>query len=132
METRFVSATLLEVVVQEKFFKVAAELEVRVVNADGNKSNLLTLSIENGPLITRLSRKKIKAGKGAAEITISGVAFKPDIVLFVNDTPVATSFVTDASLTPAFRAMSSQPAIDPSGAPSGRRQIEQSDSQCRD
>ena len=111
VETRFVSPTLLEVIAQEKFFKVAAELELRVVNADGNKSNLLTLSVENGPLITRLSRKKIKAGKGTAEITISGVAFKPDIVLFVNDTAVFTSFVSDSSLNAIIPgAISSQPA----------------------
>ena len=99
-----------EVVATDKFFKVAAELEVRVINADGNKSNPLTLSVENGPLITRLSRKKIKAGKGETLITISGVAFKSDVVLFVGDTPVPTSFVSDASFTARIpAAMTNQP-----------------------
>jgi hypothetical protein len=111
VETRFVSTTSLEVVAQEKFFKIAAELEVHVVNADGNKSNSLTLSVENGPLITRLSRKKIKTAKGDAEITISGVAFKPEILLFVNDTPVDTSFVSDAALKAKIPgAMIAQPS----------------------
>jgi hypothetical protein len=110
LETRFVSSTLLEATAPEKFFKVAAELEVRAINADGNKSNPVTLSVENGPLITRLSRKRIKAGRADAEITISGVAFKPGIVLFVDDTPVLTSFVSDASFTGRIpAAMTSQP-----------------------
>ena len=99
VETRFVSSTVLEAVAPEKFFKVAAELEVRVTNADGNNSNLISLSVENGPLITRLSRKKIKAGKGDFEITISGVVFKSGIVLFVNDTPVSTTFASETSFT---------------------------------
>ncbi|MEK6299387.1 MAG: lamin tail domain-containing protein [Acidobacteriota bacterium] len=110
VETRFVSSSMLEIVAPDKFFKVAAELEVRVTNADGSKSNPLTLSVENGPLITRLSRKKVKAGKGEAQITISGVAFKSDVLLFVGDTPVPTTFVSDASLTARIPAsMTNQP-----------------------
>ena len=90
---------------------VAGELKLRVINADGTQSNLITLSVENGPLITRLSRKRIKAGKGDCEITLGGVAFKPDIILFVNDLPVVTSFVDDASFTARIpAAMIGQPA----------------------
>jgi len=81
-----------------------------VTNSDGNKSGALTLSVENGPLITRLSRKKVKAGKGEAEITISGVAFKSDLMLFVDDTPVPTTFVSGANISARIPAsMTSQP-----------------------
>ena len=99
VETRFVSSAAIEAVVPDRFFNRAAELDVQVTNADGNNSNGLTLSVENGPLITRLSRKKIKAGIGDFVVTISGVAFKPGIVLLVNDEPVATSFDGESSLT---------------------------------
>lgn len=110
VETRFVSSTLLEAIAPERFFKVAGELELRAINADGNRSNLIILSVGNGPLITRLSRKRIKAGNGEAEITIGGVGFQPDVVLLVNDSPVTTRFVSDSSFAvrvPA--AMTSQP-----------------------
>ncbi|HWO01188.1 MAG TPA: lamin tail domain-containing protein, partial [Blastocatellia bacterium] len=111
IETQFVSSRLLKAVAPEKFFKVAAELEVRAINADDNQSNTMNLSVENGPLITRLSRKKIKAGRGEVEITIGGVAFKPDLVLFVNELPVATSVASDASFTARIpAAMTGQPA----------------------
>ena len=110
LETRFVSSTLLEATAPEKFFKVAAALEVRALNADGSQSNPVTLTVENGPLITRLSRKRIRAGRADAEITISGVAFKPGIVLFIDDMPVSTSFVSDGSFTARIpAAMISQP-----------------------
>ncbi|MFY9607206.1 MAG: lamin tail domain-containing protein [Blastocatellia bacterium] len=110
VETRFVSSTLLEAVAPEGFFKVAAELELRAINADGNQSNLMILSVENGPLITRLSRKRIKAGNGDSEIIIGGVGFQPDVVLLVNDSPVTTSFVSDSSFVARLpAAMTSQP-----------------------
>ncbi len=99
IETMFASKTLLTARAPAKFFKTAGALETRVMNEDGNPSNALTLEVENGPLITRLSRKRIKAGAIAVELTIGGVAFKPEIVLFVNDIPVATTFVSDTSFT---------------------------------
>ena len=99
VETRFVNSTSIVATVPDHFFKQAAELEVRVVNADGNQSNGLKLTVDNGPLITRLSRSRLKTGRGAAEITVGGVAFKPDIILFVNDGAVATAFVSDTVIT---------------------------------
>jgi hypothetical protein len=33
------------------------------------------------------------------ELTVGGLAFKPDVVLFVNDSPVATAFVSDTEFT---------------------------------
>jgi hypothetical protein len=96
--TNSVSSSALVAVAPEKFFKSAAELEVRVKNADENISNALMLSVGNGPLITRLSRKKIKAGSGDFDLTISGVAFKTGIVLLVNDTAVPTRFSSDSLL----------------------------------
>jgi hypothetical protein len=98
VETRSVSSTLLETLAPERFFKVAAELELRAINSDGNPSNSLTLRVENGPLITRLSRRKIKAGSGDTDLVIGGVGFQPDIVLLVNDSPVITSFEKATSL----------------------------------
>jgi hypothetical protein len=110
VQTRFVTSTLLETVAPEKFFKVAAELELQAINGDGNPSNLVTLSVANGPLITRLSRKRIKAGSGDAEITVGGVAFQPGVVLLVNDSPVTSSFVSGSSFVARVPApMSSQP-----------------------
>ena len=110
IETMFVSKTLLIARAPAKFFKAAGVLETRVMNEDGNPSNALMLSVENGPLITRLSRKRIKAGAGAVELTIGGVAFKSEIVLFVNDIPVATTFASDTSFTARIPAeMTSKP-----------------------
>ncbi|MEK6324788.1 MAG: lamin tail domain-containing protein [Acidobacteriota bacterium] len=99
VETRFVSFTALVAIVPSTFFARAAELPMVVLNADGNRSNSVTLTVENGPLITRLSRGKIRAGGGVLELTVGGVAFKPGIILFVNDIAVSTTYVSDASFT---------------------------------
>ncbi len=112
LETRFVSSSSLVAVAPAKFFNRASELEIRVLNADGNQSNALTLAVENGPLITRLSRARIKAGRGAVELTIGGVAFKPNAVIYVNDRAVATSFVSDNELTARIPAeMTAAPGV---------------------
>lgn len=107
-----------------KFFTIATELELRVLNADTNLSNALRLRVENGPLITRLSRAKIKAGGGATEITLHGVAFAPDITLFVNDAPVPTRFLSDTSFTAqlpaALTAMPTQLTLQARHANGGR------------
>lgn len=110
VETRFVSSTSLVAVIPSTMFGRAAELPVLVVNADGNRSNALTLTIENGPLITRLSKKRIKAGRGTFDLTVGGVAFKQSVVLFVNDIAVGTSYVSEAEFTARIPAeMTSQP-----------------------
>lgn len=98
IQPSFVSPSELRAVLGGRFFARAAQLEVRVRNADGNLSNATTLIVENGPLITRLSRSKIKSGRGPAEISIGGVAFQQGATLFVNDRPVSTSFQSDAEL----------------------------------
>lgn len=109
-ETRFVSSRWLTVTASEKLFKAARSLELRVINSDGNQSNTLTLAVENGPLITRLSRKRIKAGAGEVEITIGGVAFNPGAVLFVNDAAVRTRLVSDTSFVALLPAeLTSEP-----------------------
>jgi lamin tail-like protein/IPT/TIG domain-containing protein len=99
VETRFVAATALVAVLPATFFGRAAELPVVVLNADGNRSNSVTLTVDHGPLITRLSRGKIRAGGEDFELTVGGVAFSQGIVLFVNDIAVNTTFGDDASLT---------------------------------
>jgi hypothetical protein len=72
----------------------------------------LTLRVENGPLITRLSKKRTKAGHGILDLTVGGVAFKSGVVMFVNDTAVSTSFVSDVEFTARIPAeMTSQPAV---------------------
>ncbi len=90
----FVSRQQLQALLPNTFFARAAVLEIRVRNEDGNLSNSVKLTIENGPLITRLSRKRLKAGSGDALMTIGGVAFKAGIVLWVNDAPVPTEWVS--------------------------------------
>jgi hypothetical protein len=91
--------SLLVVVAGEKFFTAAASLEIRVINEDANLSNAMTLTVEPGPLITRLSRSKIKAGRGDVDLEISGVAFHTDIVLFADDRALPTTFISDTSFT---------------------------------
>jgi hypothetical protein len=88
----------------DRLFSQAALLDLRVSNADGNLSNSVSLRVENGPLITRLSRNRLKAGRGAVEITVDGVAFNPDAILFINDKPVPTTIVTDTSIRAVIAA----------------------------
>jgi lamin tail-like protein/IPT/TIG domain-containing protein len=95
IQTRFITRTALAATLPKKFFTRATILDVRVLNADGNRSNAARLTVENGPLITRLSRSQIKAGAGPVELTVGGLAFKPGVVLFVNETAVATAFVSE-------------------------------------
>jgi Lamin Tail Domain/IPT/TIG domain len=99
VETSYINSTSLTATLPDRLFKQAAELDVRVLNADGNQSSGLKLTVENGPLITRLSRSRFKAGRGAVELTVGGLVFKPDIILFVNDIAVATTAVSDTSFT---------------------------------
>lgn len=112
VETSFVASTAIVAVVPATFFARAAELPVVVLNADGNRSNSVTLKVENGPLITRLSRRKIRAGTADLLLSVGGVAFKRGVVLFVNDIEVSTTFVDDASLTARIPAeMTSQAGV---------------------
>jgi hypothetical protein len=99
VETRFSASTMLVAMLPARFFRQAAELGVRVVNADGNQSNELKLAVEHGPLITRLSRSRIKAGRAAFEIRLGGVSFKPDVILFAGESALETRFVSDTQLT---------------------------------
>ena len=111
-ETRFVSSTSVVAIAPSSLFARAAELPLIVLNTDGNRSNTVTLTVENGPLITRLSRGKIRAGGPDFELTVGGVAFKPGVVLFVNDIAVATSYAGDASFSARIPAeMTSQPGV---------------------
>ena len=110
VETRFVSSTSLVAIVPSALFGRAAELPLLVLNADGNASNAITLTVENGPLITRLSRGKIKAGNGAFELTVGGVAFQPGVILYANDAALSTTYVSDGSFTARIPAeMMNQP-----------------------
>jgi hypothetical protein len=112
VETRFESSSALIAIPPTTFFARAAELPLVVLNADGNRSNAVTLTVENGPLITRLSRRKIRAGGGEFELTVGGVAFKPGIVLFVNDIAIITSYAGDASFTGRIPVeMTNQPGV---------------------
>ena len=110
VETRFISATSLAAVLPGTLLVRAAELPVLVENIDGKRSNTLMLTVENGPLITRLSKGRVKAGRGIFELTLGGVAFKPGIVLFVNDAPVNTTYVSESEFTALIPAeFTSQP-----------------------
>jgi len=112
VETRFVSSSSLTAFLTGGFFARAAELPLMVLNADGNASNFVTLSVENGPLITRLSRSKIKAGAGAFELTVGGVAFKTGVTLFANNVALSTTFVSEVSFTARIPAeMTNQPGV---------------------
>jgi hypothetical protein len=110
--TTFVASTTLVAIVPSTSFARAAELPLFVVNADGNQSNALTLTVDNGPLITRLARGKIRAGSGVFELSVGGVAFKPGVVLFANETALSTTFISEASFTARIPAeMTAQPGV---------------------
>lgn len=130
VETRFISSTEIAVRVPDRFFSRAADISIRVKNTDGNLSNAVALRVENGPLITRLSRKKIKAGRGETEITIGGVAFKSGVRLLVNGVEVETSFTSDTEFSARIpAAMTNAPAqltiqaLNPDGGRSNRATI---------
>jgi hypothetical protein len=99
VETRFVSRERIAVIIPDKFFTRAADIEVQITNEDGNRSNVVRLKVENGPLITRLSRAKLKAGRGESEIAIGGIEFAQGVTLLISDTPVQTRFVSRNALT---------------------------------
>lgn len=112
VSTTFVSSSTLVAIIPGTSFIRAAELRLFVTNADGNESNAMTLSVENGPLITKLSRGKIRAGNGVFEIIVGGVAFKPGIVLFANETALSTTFISESSFTARIPAeMTVQPGV---------------------
>ncbi len=112
VETRFISATSLSATLPGTLLVRAAELPVLVENIDGNRSNTLMLTVENGPLITRLSKGRVKAGRGVFDLTLGGVAFKQGIVLFVNDAPVSTTFVSEFEFTARISAeLTAQPGV---------------------
>ena len=83
----------------DRLFERAATFEVQIVNADGNRSNTVTLKVENGPLITRLSPRRIRAGKGEIEVSFGGVSFKPGVTLYVGERAVPTTFISDTAFT---------------------------------
>ena len=101
---RFVASDLLTVSLPDKFFGAATTLTISVVNADGNRSNQMTLAVENGPLITRLPRSKIKAGRGDVELMVGGVAFESGATLYVDGVAVTTRFVDDATIVAVIPA----------------------------
>jgi hypothetical protein len=110
--TRFVSSTSLVAVVPSSLCVRAAEFPILVLNADANPSNTVVFTVENGPLITRLSRGKIKAGGGVFELTVGGVAFKQGVILFANGIALKTTFVSEGSLIARIPAeMTAQPSV---------------------
>jgi hypothetical protein len=90
-------APVLVGILPARYFTQSGVVVIRVLNADGNRSNPMSLIVENGPLITRLSRSRVKAGSDV-DIVVGGIAFKEGDVLFVNDTPVATKFISETQL----------------------------------
>ena len=98
IETTFIDSNSLRASPPSRFFMRAASIEVRVLNADDNRSNPLTLEVENGPLITRLSRTKMRAGRGAVDISIGGVAFKPGVTIAVGEALVETRFNSESEI----------------------------------
>jgi len=112
IETRFDSATDLIVILPARFFTRAADLSLLVVNEDTNQSNRLIFNVENGPLITRLSRSKIRSGAGSFEIVVSGVAFNPEVILYANNVALLTSYINDGSFSARIPGeMTTQPGV---------------------
>jgi len=90
----------------------AAELSLQVVNEDTNQSNSLMFRVENGPLITRISRRKVRSGIGAIEIEVGGVTFSPEMVLYASNVALAISYINDAFIKALIPAeMTQQPGV---------------------
>lgn len=98
-EAKFIDPSSITVVIAERFFARAGELLLRVLNADGNRSNDSALVVENGPLITRLSRSRIRAGRGEVDLRVGGLAFRPGVSLVVNESEVPAIFLSEESLS---------------------------------
>ena len=112
LHTKFVSSTSLLAIVPGTLLQRAGELSIMVVNEDTNESNLLTLNVENGPLITRISRNKIKAGSGVFDIEVGGVAFSSEVILYANNVALVTSYINESSLTARIPSeMTQQPGV---------------------
>jgi hypothetical protein len=110
LAVEFISKTALKVVLPASLFTKVGSLSVQVKNADGNLSNTLRVTIDYGPLVTRLSPKKLRAGGGAVEVSVGGVAFKPSVQLYVNDVAVPTVYVSETAFTARIPAeMTAQP-----------------------
>jgi hypothetical protein len=92
------STVTLRIILPSEYFLTARQLELRVRNADGNLSNGVFLKIENGPLLTKLQRTKIKVGSGTIQLRIGGIAFSPSMALFVDEVSVPTQFISDTEL----------------------------------
>src|SRR5207237_436329 len=97
LTTEFVSKSTLNATLPASLFTKVGTINVQVKNVDGNLSNILIIAVDYGPLVTRLSPRRLHAGSGEVELTVGGVAFKPGITLFVNDAAVPTTFVSDTS-----------------------------------
>jgi hypothetical protein len=112
LEARFIDPSSIAAVIADRFFVRASEIALRVLNADGNQSNDVILIVENGPLITRLNRSRIRAGRGAVDLSIGGLAFKPGISLFVNESEVSTAFLSEESISARIPAeLTSRPGL---------------------
>jgi IPT/TIG domain-containing protein len=96
--TSFIASDSLTASLPDALFLNASKLTLSVVNADGNRSNQVDLTVQNGPLITRLSRSKLKAGRGDVELTVGGVGFRNGVTLYVDGNPVSTRFVDESSI----------------------------------
>jgi hypothetical protein len=98
IETLFESKTSLLAIPGAKHFTRAASLPVFVLNADGNVSRLVVLVVENGPLITRVPRRRLKSGRGDGEMELGGVSFQPGITVFAGGASLETSFINETVL----------------------------------
>ncbi|MFL6216274.1 MAG: lamin tail domain-containing protein [Blastocatellia bacterium] len=106
----FVSKTRLKATLPASLFTKVGSINVQVKNADGTLSNTMTVAVDYGPLVTRLSPKRLRAGGGAVEVSVGGVAFKPGIQLYVNDVAVLTTYVSETAFTARIPAeMTAQP-----------------------
>jgi hypothetical protein len=123
-------STRLTAVLPAKFFTRATVLELRVINGDGSVSNPIDLGVENGPLITRVPRTKIRVGSGDVEMEIGGLAFQQSVSVFMDDQLIPTTNATQtslrvripASITSRAGAVSMQ-ARNPDGGRSNRVRI---------
>jgi Lamin Tail Domain/IPT/TIG domain len=99
VDTRVADSAHCTAVLPTSLFVRPGVVMLVLENGDGNTSNRVRLLVENGPLITRLLPRRIRAGRGEVEFTIGGLAFDPQLVIYASDVALETIVTSETRLT---------------------------------
>jgi len=100
LPTTFISAERLTVLVPAIFLAAPGNLNVIVVNADGQASNIMFLPIVlPPPLILKITPDVVVAGSASFTLTIEGANFQPGATLALANSNLPATFVSSTKLT---------------------------------